>query len=247
MIKKIKDWLYPSKEWIKRMYVYPQSKIIPGDHFNYDAYWMEKRGGQYIGTLGGWQQKRAKIASSIISTSKGKTINDIGSGAGEVLLYIKNHTDIETATCYDSSKYALEIASSVGLNAQLFDINNKLDYGKINHANFTIMFEILEHVAGAEELLRFAYDNSTMGVLFSFPNTGFFIHRFRLFFLGKFPMQWAKHPAEHLRFWTNKDLIWWLNAQGYKNYKIHYYVGIPVLKGLWPNMFAAGFLVYIKK
>ncbi|MEK7177169.1 MAG: class I SAM-dependent methyltransferase [Patescibacteria group bacterium] len=247
IIKKIKNSLYTSKEWLKRMYVYPRDRIIPGDHFNYDEYWKEKRGEKYIGSLGSWQKKRAEIASSIISKSNGVSINDIGSGAGEVLLYIKNHTLIKQATCYDSSTYALDIAKSLGLETKKFDLNNKGDYSKIQLADFTIMFEVLEHVPGSEELLKFAYDSSRKGVLFSFPNTGFFIHRFRLFFFGKFPMQWARHPAEHLRFWTKRDLLWWLKAQGYENYKVRYYVGVPVLKNIWPNMFAAGFFVEIIK
>jgi len=243
MLKNIKNFLYPAKEWLKRVYIYPQDKIVPGDHYNYDEYWKEKRGTNYIGSLGGWQKKRADIAISIISKNNGRSINDIGSGAGEVLSYIRNQTNIDKAVCYDSSEYALEIAKSLGLETKKFDINERNSYSNIQPADFTIMFEILEHTSGSEELLKFAYNNSRKGVLFSFPNTGFFIHRFRLFFFGKFPMQWAKHPAEHLRFWTKTDLLWWLKAQGYEKYKIYYYVGVPILKDIWPNMFAAGFLV----
>jgi 2-polyprenyl-3-methyl-5-hydroxy-6-metoxy-1,4-benzoquinol methylase len=247
MLKKIKDLLYPSKEWLKRMYIYPQNKIVPGDHFNYDEYWKKKRGSEYMGALGGWQRKRAALASDIISKAEGRSVNDIGSGAGEVLLYIKTHTKIDSAVCYDSSEYALEVAGTLGLQTEKFDVNNKEDYKSIQPGDFTIMFEILEHVPGSEELLKFAYEKSKKGVLFSFPNTGFFIHRFRLFFFGKFPMQWKNHPAEHLRFWTKKDLLWWLEAQGYKNYKVHYYVGTPGLKDIWPAMFAAGFFVELIK
>lgn len=247
MLNKLKYILWVSKEWAKRLYIYPQSRISPGTHFDYNAYWMEKRGDKYIGTIGRWQRKRAEIASSVILKREGKSVNDIGSGAGEVLLYIRNHTDIDIAKCYDFSEYALKIAKSLGLETQKFDINKNEDYQSINLADFTIMFEILEHVPGSEELLKFAYERSRKGVLFSFPNTGFFIHRFRFFFFGKFPMQWTKHPAEHLRFWTKKDLVWWLKAQGYENYEIYYYVGVPVLKDFWPNMFAAGFFINLEK
>ncbi len=235
------------KEWLKRMVVYPQNTIIPGKHFDYDAYWKEKRGEKYMGSLGGWQERRAILASNIILKEKGVSVNDIGSGAGEVLLYIKNNAKLEKATAYDSSAYALEVAKSLGLETELFDINKSEQYSRIQPADFTILFEILEHVPGSEELLKFSYEKSDKGVLFSFPNTGFFIHRFRLFFFGKFPMQWAKHPAEHIRFWTKKDLVWWLKAQGYTNYTINYYIGIPILKNLWPNMFAAGFFVTLSK
>ena len=247
MIQKIKNNLYTSKEWLKRLYIYPQNKVTPGEHFNYDEYWKEKRGNNYIGSLGSWQNKRAKIASSIISKNNGQSLNDIGSGAGEVALYVRSHTKIDRVVCYDSSRYALEIAKSSGLETREFDINKKEDYPSIQRADFTILFEILEHIPGSEELLKFSYDNSNKGVLFSFPNTGFFIHRFRLFFFGRVPMQWARHPAEHLRFWTKKDLLWWLKAQGYENYEVYYYVGVPILKDIWPSMFAAGFFVEIIK
>jgi SAM-dependent methyltransferase len=247
MIKKIKDKLWISKEWAKRMYIYPQQKITPGAHFDYDTYWKEKRGGSYMGSLGPWQSKRALLAAKCIRDVKGKSINDIGSGAGEVLFKIKELTGVQKAVAYDSSPYALEIAKRNGLETVLLDITKTDQYSNILPADFTILFEILEHIPGPEELLQTSYLKSAKGVLFSFPNTGFFIHRFRLFFFGKVPMQWAKHPAEHLRFWTKKDLIWWLGAQGYSGYKIHYYVGIPFLKTLWPNMFAAGFFVELKK
>jgi hypothetical protein len=247
MFKAVKNYLYTIKEWLKLLYIYPQDTIIPGEHFDYDTYWREKRGEKYIGSLGAWQKKRAQLASAIISKGGGMSVNDIGSGAGEVLLYIKNNTKITRATCYDSSVYALETAKKSGLDTKTFDVNKKDDYLSITEADFTILFEILEHVAGAEELLKFAYDKSSKGVLFTFPNTGFIIHRFRLFFFGKFPLEWRKHPAEHLRFWTYTDLKWWLKAQGYNNYSFYPYVGIPFLKNIWSNLFCAGFFVELKK
>jgi SAM-dependent methyltransferase len=246
MLKKLKYSLWISKEWFKRLYIYPQSQIIPGSHFDYDAYWKEKRG-EYMGGLGRWQAKRANLASRIIKDAGAKSVNDIGSGAGEVLKVIKDKTGITSAVAYDSSPYALEIAKEMGLETQAFDVNKESDFALIKPADFTILFEILEHVPGSEALLKAAYTQSRQGVLFSFPNTGFFIHRFRLFFFGRFPMQWKKHPGEHLRFWTKKDLLWWLSAQGYKNFTIYYYVGTPILKDVWPAMFAAGFFVEIRK
>jgi SAM-dependent methyltransferase len=241
MLKKTKDVLYTTKEWGKRIFIYPQKRIAPGAHFDYDSYWKEKRG-VYMGSLGRWQGKRAALAAQIISAARGASINDIGSGSGEVLKVIKERAGVEKAVAYDSSRYALGIAAAAGLETKLFDINKSGEFSRIDPADFTIMFEILEHIPGPEELLKEAYDKSAKGVLFSFPNTGFLVHRLRLLF-GKFPLQWAKHPGEHLRFWTNADLKWWLKAQGYKHYKIHYYVGIPFLKDIWPSMFAAGFFV----
>lgn len=247
MFKILKDSLWLANEWSKRMFIYPQKIISPGKHFDYDAYWKEKRGDKYIGNLGAWQKRRADLASKIISHRNGNSVNDIGSGAGEVLLHIKNKSHLDKAIAYDNSSYALKVAESLGLETKKFDMNNSDNYSQIEECDFSVLFEVLEHIPGPEELLKCCYDKSKKGVLFSFPNTGFFIHRFRLFFFGKFPMQWAKHPGEHLRFWTKKDLLWWLEAQGYRDYKIYYYVGIPILKSIWPNMFCAGFFVDIEK
>ena len=36
------------------------------------------------------------------------------------------------------------------------------------------------------------------------------MHRLR-YMLGRFPLQWIVNPNEHIRFWTLKDLIWWLD------------------------------------
>lgn len=245
-LQKLRYLLWISKDWLRRLYIYPQSKIVPGAHFDYDAYWKEKRGA-YMGRLGRWQAKRAALAASIIKSARGVSINDIGGGAGEVVKAIKEGSGAGKATVYDISPYALEIASSFGLGTVCFDVNDTTSFSLIGPADFTILFEVLEHVPGPEILLKSAYEKSSKGVLFSFPNTGFFIHRFRLFFFGKFPLQWTKHPGEHLRFWTKKDLLWWLKAQGYANFCIHYYVGIPALRTLWPNMFAAGFFVEVRK
>ncbi len=246
MIKTIKDKLYITKEWMKKLFIYPQNTIIPGEHFNYDEYWKKRRGIKYMGRLGDWQRERAVLASKIISNSNGKVVNDVGSGAGEVMKFIKDHASIEKAICYDSSEYALEMAKSFGLETKLFDINKPGEFSNIEEADFTVMFEILEHIPGPEELLKKVCEKSRIGVLFSFPNTGFIIHRFRLLF-GKFPLQWTVHPGEHLRFWTKADLIWWLKAQGYHKYRIYYYVGVPLLKDIWPSMFCAGFFVEILK
>lgn len=243
-INKVKYALWISKEWLKKLFIYPQTRIVPGEHFNYDEYWKVKRAGN-LGSLGKWQVRRIKIAAEIIAKAKGKSVNDIGSGAGEVLKALKETGLLDRGIAYDSSLVALEVAKSFGLETKFLDLNKEGELTKIEAADFTLLFEILEHLPGPEELLKVTYERSRLGVLFSIPNTGFFIHRFRLFFFGKFPLQWAKHPGEHLRFWTLADLKWWLKAQGYKNYRIYYYVGLPILKNIWPSVFAAGFLVHL--
>jgi 2-polyprenyl-3-methyl-5-hydroxy-6-metoxy-1,4-benzoquinol methylase len=245
MLKKFKETLWRIWQWIKLIWIYPVTTIRPGTHFDYNSYWKEKRGSKYMGSLGGWQMKRAIIASRIISASGGGSLNDIGSGAGEVSKYIRDHTPINRVVAYDSSSYALAFAKEVGFEVKLFDMNNENDYSKLEATDYTIMFEILEHIPGPEALLKQASETSKKGLMFSVPNTGFVIHRLRLLF-GKFPLEWRRHPSEHLRFWTRTDLVWWLNVQGYR-YVIYDYAGVPIFKDIWPNMFAAGLFVEIIK
>ena len=85
------------------------------------------------------------------------------------------------------------------------------------------------------------------GVFFSVPNSGYISYRLRLLF-GSFPVQWKIHPGEHLRFWTYKDIKWWLKQLNlYHKSEIYVYEGIPFLNKIWKNLFGAGILVYIKK
>ena len=62
-----------------------------------------------------------------------------------------------------------------------------------------------------EFLLELLENKSIEKVFFSIPNSGFFMHRIR-YMLGRFPLQWIVNPNEHIRFWTLKDLIWWLDT-----------------------------------
>ncbi len=246
MMRDIKDILYIVKEWLKKMYIYPQSSIVAGAQFDYDAYWKVKRQGN-MGSLGSWQKRRMNLTHAILRERGGESINDVGAGAGEMLKALKEMLPLKRAVAYDNSEYALEVAKSFGLETRRLDLNKPEEFKNIESVDYTVMFEVLEHIAGPEELLRCVVEKSRLGVLFSFPNTGFFIHRFRLFFFGRFPLQWKKHPGEHLRFWTLTDLRWWLQAQGYRNYRFHYYIGIPILKDVWPNLFCAGLFVEMRK
>ena len=110
--------------------------------------------------------------------------------------------------------------------------------------DYALLFEIVEHVPLSEALIENARKNARRGVFVSFPNSGFFTYRLRLLF-GRFPVQWLFHPSEHLRFWTYKDVRWWLSACGWKNAVVHGYEGVPILNTLFPGLCAAGIILYI--
>jgi 2-polyprenyl-3-methyl-5-hydroxy-6-metoxy-1,4-benzoquinol methylase len=239
---KIKESLYILKTWKYLMFDYPTINLGPID---YDSYWKEKRG-DAMGELSDWQIERAKFTNFQISPRKNLTIVDVGCGDGSILNFLNKQLSFSKMYGVDVSKFALTRAKEFGIYTIETDITKKEMLSSIPRADYILMFEILEHVSHSEEFLLEMYKNSNEGVFFSFPNTGFFVHRFRLFF-GKFPLQWKLFPGEHLRFWTKADLLWWLNSLGFKNYKVHYYKGIPFLNKIWPSMCAAGFIVYLPK
>ena len=74
------------------------------------------------------------------------------------------------------------------------------------------------------------------GLIISIPNTGYIRDRLRLFF-GLFPLQWAFHPSEHLRFWTIRDFKWWIKSLDLQLIGTDPANGITVLNlyKIWPN------------
>ena len=114
-------------------------------------------------------------------------------------------------------------------------------------------FEVFEHLDEPEESLLYFLSKTESAVVFSVPNTGYIIHRLRLLF-GYFPFQWKSHPGEHLRYWTYKDMKWWLSVYlGFdKNeYKIICYAYLfPFFVKIFPflsSLLAKGLFVQINK
>lgn len=236
-----KDSLYQGKEWLKQLFVYPALKYKDVD---YDLYWENKRG-DLIGSLSSWQKKRADFILEKIDGDKNSFV-DIGCGDGSVLKYIAEHSRTSSLVGVDISDVALSKAQLRGIKTIQADISEKNFLQKLPTSDYVLLLEVLEHIGHSEKLLEQAYKLSKKGVFFSFPNTGFIVHRLRLF-LGRFPLQWTLFPGEHLRFWTKKDLVWWLDSLGYREYTIHCYNGVSGLNILWPGMFALGFMVYLPK
>lgn len=241
----LKDFLYSLKVFYRDIFFYPKDKIVVEESLDYDKYWEEKRGDD-IRMLSDWQKIRADIVLSVLNKQAPISIGDIGCGEGSILKYLMDKLRVSKAVGYDSSDFALDKARKIGMDVIKLDVNREEEFIKIEPADYFLLLEILEHIPHAERLLEAAYDKSKKGVFFSFPNSGFLTYRLRLLF-GKFPKQWINFPNEHLRFWTDKDLKWWLKALDYKSYNIFYYKGIPVLNKIWPSLFAAGFVVYLAK
>lgn len=240
--KKIKDNLYIIKKSIEQIFVYP--KLHP-EEIDYNVYWRDKRGTD-LGTLSDWQVIRAQFVLDTIDKFKKSSFVDVGCGDGSILHYLMEREAVSSACGIDVSELALERAEQFGISTLRADISKVSFIKQVPPADYILLFEVLEHVIHSEVMLTEIYKKAARGVFFSFPNSGYLVHRLRFMF-GKFPLQWRMFPGEHVRFWTKQDLRWWLNAMGFTKYRIHCYKGVPILNRIWPALFAAGFVVYLPK
>ena len=173
-------------------------------------------------------------------------ILDVGCGNGALLFYINSIKPMKKLIGIDVSEKALTFAKENNIETIKGDISKLETLEKLPAADYTLMFEVIEHFSNSENLIKWGIQNAKKGVFFSVPNTGFFVHRLRLFF-GKFPHQWRVNPAEQLRFWTVRDLKWWLKELGFKDYTLKLYEGAPLLNKVWPSLFGQGIWVFIPK
>jgi SAM-dependent methyltransferase len=233
-------WLWKKRG--KELFIYPNLSTVA---FDYDAYWQQKRAENPAG-LSPWQRERADITLRILKRDQEAIrIADIGCGTGSILHYIAERRPTKELIGVDTSKQALALAKDFGITPIHTTVEEKTPL-RLPAADYILMYEFLEHITHSEEFLAHMYRHAERGVLFSVPNTGYIFHRLRLL-CGRFPLQWQRHPSEHVRYWTMHDMHWWLKAQKYSTYELHSYQGIRGLNRIMPSLFAAGMLVYIPK
>ena len=106
---------------------------------------------------------------------------------------------------------------------------------------------MIEHLPKPEDLILKLQNNYSDGLIITIPNTGYMRDRLRLFF-GAFPIQWAFHPSEHLRFWTIRDFKKWVKILDLELIGVYPANGITIffLYKIWPNLFARN-VVYLLK
>lgn len=229
------------KKWWRDIFLYPRTDLTG----SLDQYWEGRGRGQGNG-LSAWQKERAEYALSILPKTGDFSVLDIGSGDGGVLAYCKSKRPGLSGTGVDLSETALSLLKQKGFAALQMELADPKNYSALPFADYVLMFEIIEHMPDTEALLAATLKIAQKGILISVPNSGFFTYRLRLLF-GRFPLQWAVFPSEHLRFWTVADMWWWLRAHGVHNATIHTYQGVPLLKYLFPRWCAAGMIIYIPR
>ncbi len=226
------------KQWLKLILFYPK---LETHDVSYDTYW-HFRGLDSKTKLNSFQKKRADLTLRYLE--KNSSVLDIGCGNGALLSYINSVKPMDKLIGIDISEKALAFAGENNIETIMGDISKTETLNKLPGADYILMFEVIEHFSNSEDLIKWAVQHAKKGVFFSVPNTGFFAHRLRLL-LGRFPLQWRVNPSEHLRFWTVKDMKWWLGELGFKNYTLKLYEGIPSLNKIWPSLFGQGIWVFI--
>lgn len=240
MVINIKNLIRSILSSFKRLFYYPKLVL---EETNYDDYWVNKRGSN-MGYANEWQKQRGDWIVSRIE--EGSTVLDMGCGDGGVLLYMKSKKEFD-AVGADVSDICLNFLDSKGIKTLKFDINDFDSIKALPEVDYIMILEVLEHMPNSEKFLNMIMPKAKKALFFSFPNSGYISYRLRLLF-GAFPMQWRIHPAEHLRFWTYRDLKWWLKELKLdKKNEIYIYEGMPFLNKLWKGLFGAGFIVRIKK
>lgn len=232
----MKKYIYRLYKYLKSLNKYPQLIL---KETSYDDYWINKRG-QNLGYANSFQVFRANYIANKIEDKN--SILDIGCGDGGVLLEIKKSKNVD-ATGADISDIVLNFLNEKNISTLKFDINKFDQIDSLPNFDHILLLEVLEHMQNPEKFLQEIKPKANKSIFFSFPNSGYIAHRFRLL-MGRFPIQWRTHPGEHIRFWTYRDAIWWLNELDlFENYEVETYEGIPILNKLWKNLFAAAIIV----
>ena len=250
-MKNFLDELYKLKIEIINLFNYPLIKFNQENKFSYDMYW-EIRNKSKVKKPNNFHEIRANILLKFIienNIPENSSLLDIGSGDGRQLEAIQTKIKKLSITSSDISKVSLEELSK---NYKTIVIKSDLNYIKQNYELITA-FEVLEHLEKPEESLFYFLSKADLAFIFSVPNTGFIFHRLRLL-LGNFPLQWKTYPGEHIRFWTYRDMKWWLSYYlgiDKNDFKIICYAPIlPILVKIFPFLapiFSKGLFVQILK
>jgi len=251
IVKKLINELYKLKIEFINIFSYSNSSYHKSEKFNYDLYW-DIRNNSKIKKPNIFHEDRATLLYEIMkekNISFNSELLDIGSGDGRQLQAIQQKLRKLSITASDISEKSL---SNLSENYRTITIDLNKDF-ITKKFDLITAFEVLEHIDKPEESLLYLLSKTELCFIFSVPNTGYIFHRLRLLF-GSFPAQWKTFPGEHLRFWTYKDMKWWLTDYlgiDRNDYKIICYAYfLPFLVKLFPflsTIFSKGLFVQINK
>jgi methionine biosynthesis protein MetW len=175
-----------------------------------------------------------------------KSVCDIGCSVGTALAYYRDTLKPDVLLGVDASAVGCERTRQKGIDSICTDaeefLNNEIRQGRT--WQYIVMSQVLEHLLNPSVILYKATQVAEH-VIIGIPNTGYILCRARLFF-GRFHCQWG---GDHLRYWTIKDMLWWLRNEGYVIEDAAYLLNNKWdwLVRLWPNLFALVVIVKIRR
>ncbi|MFH1551677.1 MAG: class I SAM-dependent methyltransferase [bacterium] len=193
---------------------------------NYDDYW-EKRGFKLRDKL----LEREEIFFKWINPKS--SVIDIGCGNSRLLFELKNKKACEVCGI-DISHLVIDELNKIGINSKVSNIESD-DFNIDKQFDYLIISEVLEHLRYPEDLIL-KLKKQAKYLLISIPNSAFYRYRFGLMFKGRFFTQWREHPSEHLRYWSHRDFLDWLNAMGFELIRYQSSNGF-LFKDIFVNLF----------
>jgi methionine biosynthesis protein MetW len=212
-------------------------KMPMNDFGSYDGYWDLR------------SEKRSNILYRFKYVLKrlpehGKLL-DIGCGEGTSLEYVPQHRPNLELIGVDGSGNAVKLTREKGIEARNFVfVVDKFD--EHFQADFVVMFEVIEDIPNAEEILRLVGQIARQSVFISIPNTGYFVNRLRLLARRVPVTNVFFHIKEHIRFWTYHDFLYWCSRLGFTVVDIFAQYGTSYLSRSWPSLVASGLVAEIK-
>ena len=195
-------------------------------HLDYNRYWSE-RGFKMRSKL----MEREVIFLDWIKT--GSKVLDLGCGTSRLPYELKKQKNCDVSGL-DVSSLVIDNLRQAGIGGITADIESP-DFHLTDHYDYIVISEVLEHIKYPEDIISKIKDQADY-LAISIPNSAFYRYRLGLMFGGRFFTQWMTHPAEHLRFWSHKDFLVWLNDLGLSVAAFKASNGFH-FKDIWPNMF----------
>jgi len=209
---------------------------------SYNLYWQIRRPKGKEGII---PKKRDFIIRSFIES--GSTVLDIGCGDGRLINFLEK-TNKNICKGIDFSSVAVRLARRLNLNVLLAtDLEKALE--REEKYDYVIMSEFIEHLVDPESIMNKVSKIFKKGIIITFPNIGHLAYRLRLL-TGGFPQCWKWHPGEHIRFWTKRDFIKWIekdnnNFPSLKVDRMRSIEGTPILEKINDSLFSYNFIAKI--
>jgi methionine biosynthesis protein MetW len=242
-LQRVKQSLYYVKQDLLTIVRSPTPTWNATYTVDYDTYWHKRRDGiaaEHL-PLTRWQRERFSYLQRWLTSDM--RVLDVGCGDGGLLTVLKEEAGVE-GIGIDVDPGSVAAVRERGFLAEQVDISEVDALKTLPQADVAVAFELLEHLPNTEQVLMALVEKTTQGVIFSVPNTGYFVYRLRLL-LGKVPAQWVTHPAEHLRFWTRADMRLWLGSLGLTIREEVFYEGVPGLNRVFPSLFGKGMIYWV--